>query len=157
MNGSGADGPRPVCIIAIFHRMSDLQADFGHTLELFFRGWAQNPENPIKKYFLKNGRLEALDGCKILLRGVGSFCPPGKHHSGRKKFGLFFGCLNSARLRTRLVLNTVRVRVRCSDNLNACSVTYLVPCVWCRVPGTWYQVLGTWYKYLVPGTRYLNT
>ena len=27
------------------------------------------------------GSWEALDGCKILLRGVGMICPPGKHHS----------------------------------------------------------------------------
>jgi hypothetical protein len=30
---------------------------------------------------LKYGSREALDGCKILLPGVGTICPPGKHHS----------------------------------------------------------------------------
>ena len=47
------------------------------------------------RIFAKYGSLEALDGGKILLRVVGTICPPGKPHSVKKKFELFLGCLSS--------------------------------------------------------------
>jgi hypothetical protein len=34
-----------------------------------------------KTFVLKYGSWEAPDGCKILPWGVGTICPPGKHHS----------------------------------------------------------------------------
>jgi hypothetical protein len=46
-------------------------------LPLLIKGPSPSP----KKYVLKYGSWEALDWCKILLRGVGRICPPGKHHS----------------------------------------------------------------------------
>ena len=45
--------------------------------------------------FAKYGSLEALDGGKILLRVVGTICPPGKPHFVKKKFELFLGRLSS--------------------------------------------------------------
>jgi len=73
------------------------QAQFGHPLELFFS--AENPQkNPQKiptnksaknMIFGKNGRREALDGCKILPRGVGTIRRPGKHHSGKTSLNFF--------------------------------------------------------------------
>ena len=35
--------------------------------------------------FALYGSWEGLVGGKILVQGVGTICPPGKHHSGRKK------------------------------------------------------------------------
>jgi hypothetical protein len=39
------------------------------------------PPRLLKTHFWKYGSWEALDGCKLLLWGVGTICPPGKHHS----------------------------------------------------------------------------
>ena len=48
------------------------------------------PGNLQNLIFAKYGRWRPLETCKMLPRGVGSFCPPGKDHSGRKKSLDFF-------------------------------------------------------------------
>ena len=65
------------------------QALLGLTLELFYSGKSQIPPNLEKKCFSLYGSWEALDGCKILVQVVRSFCRPGKHHSGKNKIELF--------------------------------------------------------------------
>ena len=57
-------------------------AQFGHPLKLFLGSGPQIPEIVQHMCFLENDRLDALDGCKILLWGVGTIRRPGKHHSG---------------------------------------------------------------------------
>jgi hypothetical protein len=56
---------------------------------------------------LKYGSWEALDGCKILLRGVGTICPPGKQYSENLKkhkksrsVNMFFKCSDLGTLLT---------------------------------------------------------
>ena len=53
-----------------------------------------NPDPPKSATFgflALYGTWEALDGCKILPRGVGTIRRPGKHHSGRSDFQVFLG------------------------------------------------------------------
>ena len=47
--------------------------------------------------FALYGRWGPLDGRKILVQGVGTFCPPGKHHSG-KKYELVLCCRSSGQI-----------------------------------------------------------
>ena len=53
----------------------------------FFRG---NPKIQKNMFFADYGSLEALDVGKILLRVVGTICPPGNPHSEQKKVETFF-------------------------------------------------------------------
>jgi hypothetical protein len=39
------------------------------------------PPRAFVSLFLQYGSWEALDGCKMLLRGEGTICPPGKRHA----------------------------------------------------------------------------
>ena len=67
---------------------------FGRTLKLFLGGDSGKWQNSI---FAKYGPWRPLNGGKIVPRVVGSFCPPGKDHPGKKKFELCLGRSNSGR------------------------------------------------------------
>ena len=67
----------------------------GQTLNLFSTNTNQFSD---KSMFALYGTWGPLDGCKILLRGVGTFCPPGKTIQTSQKFGLCLGCPSNARV-----------------------------------------------------------
>jgi hypothetical protein len=64
---------------------SEILADLGLSLEVCFR---QTSKIHISLICALYGTWGPLDVCKILLRGVASFCPPGNHHSEKQKFEL---------------------------------------------------------------------